>query len=55
MTTLHPFNQRILAEDSVNGFLFLLPKLAAWNKDISGLWENSPVQANDLTKVGWKK
>jgi len=47
--------QRILAEDSVNGFLFLLPKLAAWNKDISGLWENSPVQANDLTKVGWKK
>jgi peptide/nickel transport system substrate-binding protein len=47
--------QRILAEDSVNGFLFLLPKLAAWNKDISGLWENSPVQANDLTKVGWKQ
>ena len=47
--------QRILAEDSVNGFLFLLPKLAAWNKDISGLWENSPVQANDLTQVGWKK
>ena len=45
--------QRILAEDSVNGFLFLLPKLAAWNKDIAGLWENSPVQANDLTKVRW--
>ncbi len=47
--------QRILAEDSVNGFLFLLPKLAAWNKDITGLWENSPVQANDLTKVRWGK
>ncbi|HEX3497815.1 MAG TPA: ABC transporter substrate-binding protein [Stellaceae bacterium] len=47
--------QRILAEDSVNGFLFLLPKLAAWNKDITGLWENSPVQAIDLTQVGWQK
>src|SRR5260370_17722368 len=47
--------QRILAEDSVNGFLFLLPKLAAWNKNIFGLCGNSPVQANDLTKVGWKK
>jgi len=47
--------QRILAEDSVNGFLFLLPKLAAWNKDIFGLWENSPIQAVDLTKVGWQK
>jgi peptide/nickel transport system substrate-binding protein len=46
--------QRILAEDSVNGFLFLLPKLAAWNKDIVGLWENSPIQATDLTKVGWR-
>jgi peptide/nickel transport system substrate-binding protein len=46
--------QRMLAEDSVNGFLFLLPKLAAWNKDIVGLWENSPIQATDLTKVGWR-
>jgi peptide/nickel transport system substrate-binding protein len=47
--------QRILAEDAVNGFLFLLPKLAAWNKLLTGLWENSPVQANDLTKVRWRK
>lgn len=47
--------QRILAEDAVNGFLFLLPKLGAWNKEITGLWENSPIQAIDLTKVGWRK
>ena len=46
--------QRILADDAVNGFLFLLPKLAAWNKDIVGLWENSPIQATDLTKVSWR-
>jgi peptide/nickel transport system substrate-binding protein len=47
--------QRILAEDCVNAFLFQLPKLAAWNKDLTGLWENSPVQADDLTKVKWMK
>jgi peptide/nickel transport system substrate-binding protein len=46
--------QRILADDSVNGFLFLLPKLGAWRKELSGLWENSPIQANDLTRVGWR-
>jgi peptide/nickel transport system substrate-binding protein len=46
--------QRILADDSVNSFLFLLPKLAAWNKDLTGLWENSPIQAIDLTRVGWR-
>jgi peptide/nickel transport system substrate-binding protein len=46
--------QRILADDSVNSFLFLLPKLAAWSKDLSGLWENSPIQANDLTLVRWR-
>lgn len=54
-TKLYQEAQRILAEDCVNGFLFQLPKLGAWNKDISGLWMNSPVQANDLTKVSWKK
>ena len=47
--------QRILAVDSVNAFLFQLPKLGAWNKQISGLWMNSPIQANDLTKVSWTK
>ncbi len=46
--------QRILAVDSVNAFLFQLPKLGAWNKNLSGLWKNSPVQANDLTRVSWK-
>jgi peptide/nickel transport system substrate-binding protein len=47
--------QRILAVDCVNAFLFQLPKLGAWNKDLSGLWMNSPIQANDLTQVSWKK
>ena len=45
--------QAILAKDAVNGFLFQLAKLGIWNKNVNGLWENSPVQANDLTGVSW--
>ena len=47
--------QRIIADDCVNGFLFQLAKHGVWNKDAKGLWENSPVQANDLTEVHWAK
>jgi len=46
--------QRMLADDSVNVFLFQLAKHGVWNKDVMGLWENAPVQANDLTEVYWK-
>ncbi len=46
--------QQIIAEDYVNGFLFQLAKTGVANKDIVGLWENSPTQANDLTAVYWK-
>ncbi|PLX35920.1 MAG: ABC transporter substrate-binding protein [Hyphomicrobiales bacterium] len=45
--------QRMLSEDAVNVFLFQLPKLGIWNAKAQGLWENSPVQANDLTGVSW--
>ena len=45
--------QKILAEDSVNGFLFQLAKIGVWNAKLKGLWKNSPVQANDLTGVSW--
>jgi peptide/nickel transport system substrate-binding protein len=47
--------QEKLAEDSVNVFLFQFAKPGVWNKDLVGLWENSPVQANDLTEVYWKE
>ena len=46
--------QAILSKDAVNGFLFQLAKLGIWNKNVVGLWKNSPVQANDLTSVSWK-
>jgi peptide/nickel transport system substrate-binding protein len=45
--------QEILAKDAVNGFLFELPKIGVWDAKLEGLWENSPIQANDLTKVHW--
>ncbi|WP_436640535.1 ABC transporter substrate-binding protein [Microbaculum sp. FT89] len=45
--------QKILADDAVNGFLFELAKPGVWNAKLEGLWENSPVQANDLTEVRW--
>ena len=47
--------QRMITEDCVNGFMFQLAKHGVWNKNIKGLWENSPVQANDLTEVYWEK
>ena len=45
--------QQILADDSVNVFLFLLPKSGVWNKNLKGLWENAPIPVNDLTEVEW--
>lgn len=45
--------QNILADDAVVGFLFELPKVGVWDAKLSGLWENAPIQANDLTKVKW--
>ncbi|UDL89995.1 ABC transporter substrate-binding protein [Mesorhizobium sp. PAMC28654] len=45
--------QKILADDAVVGFLFELPKVGVWDAKLQGLWENAPIQANDLTKVKW--
>jgi peptide/nickel transport system substrate-binding protein len=45
--------QAILAEDSVNVFLFQLAKHGVWKAGIEGLWHNSPIPANDLTEVRW--
>ena len=47
--------QNIISEDAVNGYLFQLAKAGIWNAKLQGMWENSPVQANDLTGVSWKE
>lgn len=46
--------QEIIAEDSVNAFLFQFAKLGVWKKGLKGMWPNSPVQANDVTRVHWE-
>ena len=45
--------QRILADDCVNVFLFLLPKTGIWNAKLKGLWDNAPIPVNDLTEAEW--
>ncbi|EKF19650.1 ABC transporter substrate-binding protein [Nitratireductor pacificus] len=50
---LYKTAQKIIAEDAVNGFLFQLPKVGVWDAKLEGMWENSPIQANDLTEVRW--
>jgi peptide/nickel transport system substrate-binding protein len=52
-TALYGEAQKILADDAVNAFLFELPKIGVWDARLEGLWENAPIQANDLTKVKW--
>ena len=47
--------QEIISVDAVNGYLFQLAKSGVWNAKVNGLWENSPVQANDLTGVSWSE
>jgi len=45
--------QKQLADDYAVGFLFGLPKIGVENAKLSGLWENAPAQATDLTAVSW--
>jgi peptide/nickel transport system substrate-binding protein len=53
-TALFGEAQTILAEDSVNVFLFQLAKHGVWKAGVEGLWHNSPIPANDLTAVHWQ-
>ena len=46
--------QTIIAKDAVNGYLFQLAKIGVWNKNLVGMWENSPTPSIDLTQVYWK-
>lgn len=47
--------QRKLAEDEPNIFLYALPKIGVWNKNVKGLWKNLPLPANDLTQAYWEE
>ncbi|MEM1376694.1 MAG: ABC transporter substrate-binding protein [Pseudomonadota bacterium] len=45
--------QEIITNDAVNVYLFQLAKNGVWDAKLQGMWENSPVQANDVTGVSW--
>jgi len=46
--------QRRIADEQVNAYLFQLAKTGVAAAALKGLWENSPTQANDLTRVHWE-
>ncbi|MFC4625520.1 ABC transporter substrate-binding protein [Daeguia caeni] len=45
--------QQKLAVDEPNIFLFALPKIGVWNKDVKGVWKSTPIPVNDQTKTYW--
>lgn len=46
--------QRQIAEDYVNVFLFMLPKVTVVQKDLTGMWENWPLPANPIAELKWE-
>lgn len=47
--------QRMLAQDVPALYLFVMPKLGVWNREIGGLWHDEPIPSNDLTDVRWAR
>jgi len=45
--------QQILSDDEAAVFLFQLPKTGVRNAKLMGMWKNSPIAANDMTKAYW--
>ena len=39
---------------SVNGFLFQLPNVVVVDANLTGVWKNAPIFANDLAALNWK-
>lgn len=46
--------QRILAVDQPAAFLFQLPQVGVWRKELEGQWANAPIQAIDVTQMRWR-
>ena len=45
--------QRQIAEDAVNAFIWNPAQVAVFKKGLRGLWNNSPIFANDMSTVTW--
>ena len=47
--------QRIITEDAVNGYLFLMPSLPTMKRDVMNWWKNYPMTAQDVSEVWLQK
>jgi peptide/nickel transport system substrate-binding protein len=47
--------QKIITEDAVNGFLYVLPSLPTMKKEVVNWWMNYPMTAVDVTEVWIQK
>lgn len=45
--------QRQLADDAVNAWIWNPAQVAVFRKGLKGLWNSSPIFANDMASVGW--
>ncbi|MDZ7592616.1 MAG: ABC transporter substrate-binding protein [Rubrivivax sp.] len=45
--------QRQLAEDAVNAFIWNPAQVAVFKRGLRGLWNSSPIFANDMAAVSW--
>jgi peptide/nickel transport system substrate-binding protein len=53
-TAAYQAAQRKLAEDAVNVFLFMLPKITVTQGALQGMWESWPLPANPLAELRWQ-
>lgn len=47
--------QKKLSDDAVNVFLFMLPKVGVWHKNLRGYWLNDPIPAMIFSQMYWQK
>ncbi len=47
--------QKMIAEDAVNGFLFVMPSLPTMKKEVMNWWKDYPMTAVDVTEVWIQK
>ena len=47
--------QKMIAEDAVNGFLFVMPSLPTMKKEVMNWWKDYPIPSVDVTEVWVQK
>ena len=52
-TELLKEGQEYLADNAIHGFLFQLPQLGVYKKDLQGYWTSSPVLYEPLANLSW--